>query len=152
MKTLIVCDSVHKGNTRKIAEMFSAVLGGEILTSAKTPVEIVREYDLVGFGSGIYFSKHHKQLLNLVDTLPFGSDQRVFIFSTRGAGDDSKVGKLHSALREKLEAKGYKIVGEFSCRGLDMFGPFKLVGGLNKGHPDAEDLEAARRFAEGLKR
>ena len=31
-------------------------------------------------------------------------------------------------------------------QGYDTFGPFKLVGGLAKGHPKERDLEQARAF------
>ena len=32
----------------------------------------------------------------------------------------------------------------------DTFGPFKLVGGIAKGHPDEEDIKNAVEFVEGL--
>lgn len=38
------------------------------------------------------------------------------------------------------------MLGEFSCKGYDTFGPFKLIGGIAKGHPDTQDLENARKF------
>ncbi len=47
--------------------------------------------------------------------------------------------------------KTFEIIGEFSCLGLDTIGPLKLVGGINKGHPDEKDLDDARKFAIGLK-
>jgi flavodoxin len=56
----------------------------------------------------------------------------------------------HGALREVLRQKGFAIKGEFTCAGFDTFGPFKLIGGLKKGHPDEKDLEDARAFAKGL--
>ena len=42
------------------------------------------------------------------------------------------------------------VVGEFSCRGFDTVGPFKLIGGVNKGRPDERDLENAKKFARGI--
>ncbi|MDJ0346504.1 hypothetical protein QMK19_39650 [Streptomyces sp. H10-C2] len=50
-----------------------------------------------------------------------------------------------------LEQKGFEVVDTFSCRAFDTWLPFKLVGGINKGRPNATDLEAARTFAEGLR-
>jgi flavodoxin len=41
-------------------------------------------------------------------------------------------------------------IGRFSCKGYDTFGPFKLVGGLAKGHPDDKDLKDAVSFFKGL--
>ena len=39
-----------------------------------------------------------------------------------------------------------KLIGKFSCKGYDTYGPFKLVGGIAKGHPDEKDLTAAVDF------
>ena len=44
------------------------------------------------------------------------------------------------------------MLGEFGCKGYDTFGPFKLVGGIAKGHPDQKDLAAARAFYRRLRR
>ena len=44
----------------------------------------------------------------------------------------------------------YTILGTFSCRGYDTFGPFKLISGMAKGHPDADDLQRARAFIQAL--
>jgi flavodoxin len=41
-------------------------------------------------------------------------------------------------------------IGRFFCKGYDTFGPFKLIGGLAKGHPDDKDLENAVAFFKGL--
>ena len=48
--------------------------------------------------------------------------------------------------------KGCPILGEFSCRGYDTFGPLRLVGGIAKGRPDTGELESARSFFRGLKK
>lgn len=39
--------------------------------------------------------------------------------------------------------KQYEIWGEYSCLGFDTFGPFKLFGGIAKGHPSQDEIEAA---------
>ena len=43
-----------------------------------------------------------------------------------------------------------KVIGKFGCKGYDTFGPFKLVGGIAKGHPDEEDIKNAVEFVKGL--
>ena len=50
------------------------------------------------------------------------------------------------ALRRIAVKKGCPVLGEFSCKGYDTFGPFKLVGGIAKGHPDEQDFANARKF------
>ena len=45
-----------------------------------------------------------------------------------------------------IDDKHDNLVGRFSCKGFDTFGPFKLIGGVAKGHPDDRDLAAAVGF------
>lgn len=47
--------------------------------------------------------------------------------------------------------KGYTLVGEFSCKGLDTYGLLKTFGGINKGRPNEQDMEKAREFARKIK-
>ena len=147
MNTLIIYTSVHHQNTEKVAKVMAEELEADLLPVGQAQSRTLAGYDLVGFGSGIYFMKHHKTLLQFVETLPAVIGRRAFIFSTSGEGGIRK----HAALREKLLYRGFTIVGEFSCKGWDTFGPMKLIGGINKGRPNAEDLEGARVFARGLK-
>jgi hypothetical protein len=44
------------------------------------------------------------------------------------------------------------VVRDFACKGWDTWGPFKLVGGINKGRPKEKELDMAREFAKGLNR
>ena len=64
--------------------------------------------------------------------------------------EKSKVEKDHSALREKLQSKGYDIVGEFGCKGFNTNSFLKYIGGMNRGRPDAQDLRRAEAFARSL--
>ena len=144
---------------KKTAERFQYETAGPVVVhSSKEPflawddlrrmssLRSLAAYDLIGFGSGIYFGKHHKTLLQFVETLPPVAQKRVFVFSTSGDGK-----MHHAALREQLVNKGFVIVDEFCCRGWDTVGPLKLFGGINKGRPDENDLAGARAFAQGLK-
>jgi len=106
---------------------------------------------LIGFGSGIYFGKHHKNLLNLVDKLPKLDGKKAFIFSSSGTKEGKLFNKFHKSIKEKLRKKGVNVIGEFSCLGFDTYGPLKLIGGISKGRPNEKDLENARVFAGSLK-
>lgn len=147
MKTLIVYTSVHHQNTEKVAQAIAEELEADLVPVVNAQSDTLAAYDLIGFGSGIYFMKHHKTLLQFVETLPVGMGKQVFVFSTSGEGGR----KGHNALKEKLVSRGFSILDEFSCKGWDTWGPMKLIGGINKGRPDDEDLAGARVFAEGLK-
>jgi flavodoxin len=149
MKSLIVCYSYHHNNTQKVAEAMAKVLDAQVKTPQQTSPEKLQQFDLAGFGSGIYAEKQHESLLELADKLPQVTDKKAFIFSTSFVGVDSHIfgritSKFHIALREKLQSKGYTIVGEFNCRGFNTNGIYKRFGGMNKGRPNIEDLKNAR--------
>ncbi len=148
-KCLIIVYSYHQKNTAKIANIFSEVLNAEIKTPKEVIPEQLQEYDLIGFGSGIYSGKHYKSLLDLVDRLPRVNKKSGFIFSTSVQGKNH-VAKDHLVLRKKLMLKGYTIVGEFSCKGFNTHSFFKYFGGINKGKPDSLDLKNAEEFALSL--
>ena len=148
MKTLVICFSYHHKNTAKIALALAGILNAEIKTPSEVDPNGLSEYDLVGFGSGIYFGKHHKTLLDLADKLPQVTSKKAFIFST--SGQTGNASKFHKRLREKLQSKGFNIVGEFNCAGLDTYGLMKIVGGLNKEHPKKEDIAQAEAFAQSI--
>lgn len=151
MKALIIYISVHHGNTEKIAKVIANILGAALLEVQQANASMLEQYDLIGFGSGIYFGKHHKSLLDFVDKLPMLKNKKAFIFSTSGLRKIWFVHNFDKPLRKKLQRKGFDIIGEFSCRGLDTYRATKLVGGVNKGRPNAEDLRQAEDFASGLK-
>ncbi|MEM4648451.1 MAG: hypothetical protein QXK09_00550 [Nitrososphaerota archaeon] len=44
------------------------------------------------------------------------------------------------------------MIGEFSCRGHNLHGALRWIGGMNKGRPSAADLERARQFAGNILR
>ncbi len=144
-------DPYHHHNTEKIAQVCAKVLDAKIKSPQDINPEDLREYDLVGFGSGIYSAKHHLTLLDLADNLPQVSNRKAFIFSTSAIQGEAKVAKDHLLLRQKLQSNGYTIVGEFSCKGLNTNSFLKWFGGMNKGRPNAEDLKHAEEFAQNLK-
>jgi flavodoxin len=149
MKTLIICFSYHHKNTEKIASVFASTLNAEIKTPSEVNPNALSKYDLIGFGSGIYFGKHHKSLFDLADKLTQLTDKKAFIFSTSGRTVNT-TSKFHKKLREKLQAKGFNIAGEFNCAGLDTYDLMKIVGGLNKERPNEEDLKQAEASVQSL--
>ena len=154
MKSLLVLYSYHNNNTEKIANAFAQVLDAEIKTPQQINPRDLEAYSLIGFGSGIYGGKHHKALLDLADKLPQVTDRKAFIFSTCGVPatgmTEEVVAENHALLKEKLQSKGYTIVDEFSCVGFNTNSFLKLAGGINKGRPNAQDLERAKEFAQKL--
>jgi flavodoxin len=150
-KSLLVVFSYHHNNTEKIAKVFAKVLDAQIKTPQQTNPEELQKYDLIGFGSGIDSGRHYEVLLDLADKLPQVTGKQAFIFSTSAITGEEKVAKDHSRLREKLQSKGYLIVGEFGCLGFNTNSFLKFFGGMNKGRPNVEDLKHAEEFAQNLK-
>ena len=147
VKSLVIVCSSHHGNTAQIARAMADALGAEMKTPGDVRTEELGEYELLGLGSGIDSGRHYKPLLDLADALPHAAGRRAFIFSTCGipASEES-----HAALRNKLVSKGYTVVGEFNCAGFNTNSFLKYFGGLNKGRPNAGDLEDAATFARTL--
>jgi len=79
-------------------------------------------------------------------------DKKAFIFSTSGVSNPKYMTKIHSTLREKLQAKGYTIIDEFNCHGFNTNSFLKFFGGMNRGRPNVEDLKNAEEFAQNLKK
>ena len=129
----------------------ATVLDAHVLQPKDAQVSEVVECDLVGFGSGVFFGNHEDSLLAFVDSLP-NLEKKVFIFSTRGRNSIFQKA-YHKKIKEKLVAKGYQVIGEYSCRGFtDYYKIFKIFGGVNKGHPTSKELEKAKAFALELKK
>lgn len=145
MKTAICYYSRHHGNTRSVLEAMAQE--GETALIDVTARQAVRleEYDCVGFASGIYGFEMHKAVVEYArQYLPQGKP--VFFVYTYGGAK----GTGAKALAELAREKDCPVLGEFSCKGYDTFGPFKLVGGIAKGHPDGRDLENARQFYRNI--
>lgn len=152
MKTLLVVYSYYHNNTHKVAEVFAKVLSAEIVTPQQTDPNSLSVYDLVGFGAGIDSGRHYKPLLDFADQLANAEGKKAFIFSTSGVSNPKYKAKIHTELREKLQAKGYVIQDEFNCHGFNTNSFLKAFGGMNKGRPNEEDLQAAKEFAEILEK
>lgn len=159
-KVLIILAASPAGSTARVAGAIGGELGARVAGPGQVEGVRVGDLALVGFGSGVFHGKHHASLLALADALPPVPHAKAFLFSTCGiparfAGPQALAaytGKNHAALREKLRAKGYEIVGEFGCPGFNDNKFLKLFGGLNRGRPNAADLESARSFAKGLQK
>lgn len=145
MKTAIVYYSKHHGNTKQLLDAIARKHPVTLIDVTADPSVDLGEYDRIGFASGIYYSKFHKSLLKFAEEkLPEGKP--VFFLYTYGA---EKMGYT-DAIAQIVQKKHGRILGSFGCFGLDTFGPFKLIGGIAKGHPDQSELAGAVTFYEGV--
>ena len=162
MKTLIICKSIHQGNTEKIAKKIAKVLNADLIKPEGFNSKDIKKYDIIGLGSGIYGYKHHKSILNIANNSLNLNDKNVFIFSTSGIINKAQ----HNNLKKILEKKNAKFIGEFFCRGFNknnnrdnlttfeyiMIVGLQLIGGINKGRPNEADFKEAEDFAEKIKK
>jgi len=142
---------VHHNNTEKIAKVIAEELKAEIVKLSDLKNFNLQEYDLIGLGSGIYMGKYHNLMLNLVDKFENTLNKRFFMFSTSGSKEQQVGNNFNKSLREKIVAKGGKVVSIFNCPGFSDYGPLKLFGGMNKRRPNDEDIEKAIEFSHNLK-
>jgi flavodoxin len=150
MNALLVCASRSHGNTTKVANAIAEVLDARVVDVAEFDPSQLVGCDLVGFGSGIYAMSFDDQLRRLVASLPPVHGTNAFVFATSGFGRINER-PFRRPLAAILEAAGYQVIDSFCCRGLDTWLPLRVVGGLNKGHPDEADLVHARNFAARLR-
>lgn len=141
MKTAVCYYSRHHGNTRKVLEAMAQEGEVDLIDVTAHPTVQLEDYDCIGFASGIYGFEFHKAVVEFArQYLP--AEKPVFFVYTYGGAK----GTGAKAAAEIARQKNCPVLGEFSCKGYDTFGPFRLVGGIAKGHPDANDLEKARGF------
>ena len=146
MKTALVYASVHHKNTEKvvkaIAEKHPEI---ELIDATKTVLKDLASFDLIGFASGIFYGKFHKALLNFIsENLP--PYKKTFVMYTCGSDRSSYM----ESVEELIKSKKSVLAAKFSCLAYDTFGPFKLIGGLNKGRPNEDDIQKAIDFYESF--
>lgn len=145
MRSIIIYASTHHGNTKKLVDAIANECGIDVIDATKVREKDLKEYDLIGFASGIFYTKFAAPVLGFAGVnLPMNKD--VFLIAT--AGNTSK-GNFKS-IEVIMNEKKCRIVGRFQCKGFDTYGPMKLIGGINKDRPNEEDLKAAVDFYKGI--
>ena len=145
MKVAIAYYSQHHGNTKKLLDAIAEKHEVTLIDVTKKQEYDLRDFDLIGFASGVYHGKLAKQVVSFAQiNLPDG--KVIFtIYTFGGAGKD-----VDAELMEVADKRHCKSVGSYHCYGFDTYGPFKLVGGIKKGHPTQEEIDSAVKFYKGL--
>ena len=145
MRCVIIYASTHHGNTKKVVDAIANEFEIEVVDATKVHEKDLREYNLIGFASGIFYSKFAAPVLNFASVnLPMNKD--VFFIATAGNPMKSYFNSMSDIVKDKHANER----GRFLCKGFDTYGPFKLVGGIQKGHPDEAELKAAVDFYKRL--
>jgi flavodoxin len=136
MKPLVIYAS-RGGKTRKVAEAIADELGCKASENSGGVVD-VSDVDLLLIGSGTYGGNPDPKLLEFINSLPMKESGKAAVFVT-SAGPEPK---SLAVLKNALEGKGYIVLSTFSCRGQFLIS--------NRGHPNADDLQNASKFAGAL--
>lgn len=145
MKTAIVYVSTHHGNTKKLVDAMAADHEIQVIDGTKDPMPNLTDYDCIGFAAGIAFAKFYQQMLDLMEnSLP--ENKKVFFLFTCGT-----MKKVYTQAAVRIaKSKNCAVLGEYGCLGFDTFGPFQLIGGIAKGHPDADEIAGAVKFYDDI--
>lgn len=147
MKTVIVYVSQHHENTKKLVDAIAAEGGNdvELINGAEQKNVDLSGYDIIGFASGVVYGKYYPEILKFMESnLP--ESKRVFFIHTAGDLRESH----NAAAKHIAEKRNCRCLGTYYCKGYDTYGPFKLLGGINKGKPDTSDISRAVDFYKEL--
>ena len=143
MKTIIIYESKHHGNTKKVCDRVAAECQVELIEAWSVGADFNWEdYDLVGFASGIAYSKFYDSVNRAAEQIPEGKG--TFFIYTCAKNDKDFAAKI----KKVVEERGARCLGTYGCRGYNTYGPLKLVGGMNKSNPSEDELKAAVEFVK----
>lgn len=147
MNTLIIYCSDYKKNTEKIANIFAEKTHCELIKIEDVSNINIENYNLIGFGSGVYRESIPPKMFKMVDKLNL-TGKNVFVFSTSGAG----MKYYNNSLIKKLESMGAINKGSFACKGCFVARDFtdkkifEIASRLSIGHPNEKDFKEAEKF------
>ena len=144
MKSMIVYASRHHGNTQKLVRHLSDRYGITLVDAQAAECLADEEYDLIGFASGMDFGKFYPQVTALAKRLSSGKGIYALYTCAR---DQEKYGL---EIEEIARQTGGRYLGKYGCKGYNTYGPWKIIGGMNKAHPDEKELEEACAFYERI--
>ena len=144
MKSLIIYASHHHGNTEKLVRNLASRYDITLVNADKVDDIDFDGYDLIGFASGLDFGRFYPSVTDIAAKLPAG--KAVYAVYTC-ARDNAAYG---SQIEEIALSKGCRYLGKFCCKGYNTYGPLRLIGGMNKRHPDENDLENLCTFYQSV--
>ena len=144
-KAILIYASKHHGNTYKLAKAISEKYEIAMIDATKESIVDLQEYEVIGFASGIDFGKFYEEIENFAEAnLPIKKE--VFFLYTCAM---ERKGFTNS-IKEISLKKDAIILGEYGCKGYNTYGPWQLIGGMNKNHPTEAEIAEVVNFYGGL--
>ncbi len=97
-------------------------------------------YDNIIFTSGIDFGKFYEPVANVARKVPTG--KKVYAIYTCASVND----KIGNDIKTIVEERGCTFEGKYGCKGYNTYGPWKVIGGMNKKHPSINEIHSAILF------
>jgi flavodoxin I len=126
------------GNTRNVADAIAEEMG---ITAKDVSQASTDDAKTLFLGSGTYGGKPGEAMMKFIESGNF-SGRKVAIFGTSVSLAGGQ--KMITVMTDALTKKGATIAGAYHCRGKMFL--------INRGHPDNEDLENAKKFARMMKK
>ena len=144
-KIAIIYASTHHGNTYKLVEAIVEKYPVTCIDATKTHQADLSSYDVIGFASGIDFGKFYEPVEQfLIENLP--ENKKIFFLYTCAKTSE----RFTKSMQMEASKKNAVILGEYGCRGYNTYGPWKIIGGMNKNHPTNEEIAEAIKFFETM--
>jgi flavodoxin len=139
--------SSKSGNTEKVAfEIAQELDCNAIKISGETDFSkiSIKDFELVILGTWIRGGEPSPEMISFLKQINFENSNRQFaLFMTWAGGGISDV-LAFKRVKQLLEAKNHQLLDDsFKCLG-------KTFGLVRRGHPDAQDLADARKWAKKL--
>jgi flavodoxin len=159
MSKILVAYISWSGNTKKVAEAIFETLGGDVTIMSMDEAQSLDEYELIFVGFPVHSHSVPFKAEDFIKKIPAG--KKIALFSTHGSLTGSRLS------REALEhasilASSSKILGTFACRGKVSIQAMEVLSkspehkawvemsASAQTHPDENDLEEARAFAQWI--
>ncbi len=123
------------GNTKKLADEIAKTVGCE---AKQIPTPIDGNIDILFLGASVYWGGISSEVKAYIQTLDKGNIGKVVVFSTSALAE-----RAFPQMQKKLQDKSIPVENKnFYCRG--------AFTALHKGHPNQDDVKAAKKFAEEI--
>jgi flavodoxin len=160
MSKILVTYFSLTGNTKKVAEAIFEELDGEKTIGKVDEIQDLDEYDLLFIGFPVHSHGVPYKVEEMIKKIPSG--KKIALFSTHGSLTGSRLAREALEHSTTLASKA-KILGTFSCRGKVSMQAMEVLSKSPEHkawaematsaqtHPDENDLEDAKSFANWIK-
>ncbi len=123
------------GHSTQMAEAIESIAGAK---AAVVNEPLSAPVDVLFLGAGVFLGKVNSAVLDFINTLTPDQVKCVVLF-----GSCAIIESPVPQMRKALEARGIKVSEQsFTCKG--------SMGPVHSGHPDAQDIEAFKAFAQKI--